>query len=343
MINKLKKSSSPSKAQVNNSSKNPQAQPKPSNHVNGTSTKPVSVTNGKTKSLQSNSPSKKVTPVENKTNQPTSSTKKTANGIKPTSGSASSTSDKTQPKKRISSAAPNDKTKSETDQSQSSSKKQKLSLLDYKMLKGNTSESISKKSEDDQSQDDTLLDANDDEDFSYTTSNIYEEKSDSGDDSTKYTPTPLSKLSNNKTEDTKAEKILVPPLPLQPLGKNFLFETSSKQVNLEQSSKIQVTVPIPQPVKASNSRFRASSFPTFPGASNAVNKVNDRLADDEALAKIMLNKHSKRVLYTGKKQVNPFGNQPSKLYDICVKALINQLDELPNKISDYSKYYTFIM
>lgn len=69
---------------------------------------------------------------------------------------------------------------------------------------------------------------------------------------------------------------------------------------------------------------------------NPLNQVDD----DEALAKILKNKHSKRTLYTGRK-TNPTGApfQPAKLFDLATKILIDNLDEVYLRISNYSKYF----
>lgn len=69
---------------------------------------------------------------------------------------------------------------------------------------------------------------------------------------------------------------------------------------------------------------------------NPVNPVDD----DEALAKILKNKHSKRTLYTGRK-TNPTGVpfQPTKLFDLATKILIDNLDDFHLRISSYSKNF----
>lgn len=299
------------------------------------SAKPSVQTNG-TKSL-SNGKAPTQTQVKKPDVKQASLIKKSTSTIKPSlSASVASNGDKSQSKKRPN--LDNEKSKKSEADSKMSPKKPKLSLSDYKMMKGSTSEVLSKKSEEN-NHDDTLDDLND-EDFNMLASNPYEDKNNSGgessDDSNKYKPSAL--ISNDLT--SKKEKIIVPPVPLQPLSKDFLFESSSnknsettKSTTLSQNSST-----------TTNNRFRNASFPTFPGASSMYDQIkSDKLGDDEALSRIMQNKHSKRVLYTGKKNTNPQGFQPSRLYDICVKALVDQLDGLAIKISEHSKIFSSLI
>jgi hypothetical protein len=65
--------------------------------------------------------------------------------------------------------------------------------------------------------------------------------------------------------------------------------------------------------------------------------INRMCSDDEALSRIFSAKHSKRVLYTGRKpNVNNGTNQVDKLYDLCVQTLINSLDDLHHRVAIYS-------
>jgi len=57
---------------------------------------------------------------------------------------------------------------------------------------------------------------------------------------------------------------------------------------------------------------------------------------DEALSLIMRQKQSKRMIYTGKKTNGTTQPTVSKLYDLCSKTLVENLDTLPNKIAIYS-------
>ena len=65
------------------------------------------------------------------------------------------------------------------------------------------------------------------------------------------------------------------------------------------------------------------------------NSIED---DNFALENIMKNKKTKHMLYTGKKfNSNVRVAEVPKLYDLSIKVLINTLDDLPNRISIYSK------
>ncbi|RNA12901.1 transcription elongation factor B polypeptide 3 [Brachionus plicatilis] len=88
---------------------------------------------------------------------------------------------------------------------------------------------------------------------------------------------------------------------------------------------------IPNGFKTSSSNLNTDNF-------NPLNQVDD----DEALAKILKNKHSKRTLYTGRK-TNATGSllQPTKLFDLASKILIDNLDDLHLRISIYNNQSMF--
>ncbi len=62
---------------------------------------------------------------------------------------------------------------------------------------------------------------------------------------------------------------------------------------------------------------------------------NRLLSDDEALSKILKSKHSARMLYTGRKHVD---THVPKLFELCSRVLVENLDDLPCRINYYSKY-----
>ena len=74
---------------------------------------------------------------------------------------------------------------------------------------------------------------------------------------------------------------------------------------------------------------------------NSTSKIDNDDSMDDVLAKIMREKgQKKQILYTGKRNVGQI-NQVSKLYDMSIKVLTDTLDDLPNRISIYSKISIF--
>jgi hypothetical protein len=64
--------------------------------------------------------------------------------------------------------------------------------------------------------------------------------------------------------------------------------------------------------------------------------------EDEVLSRIMKQKQSKRMIYTGRKTENSSSQsiQIPRLYDVCVRVISENLDDLHKKISIYSKLIT---
>ena len=65
-------------------------------------------------------------------------------------------------------------------------------------------------------------------------------------------------------------------------------------------------------------------------------RANPLIVQNAALENIMKNKNIKHVIYTGRKNAGAGNQHVSKLYDLAVRALVESLDELPNRISIYS-------
>ena len=66
-------------------------------------------------------------------------------------------------------------------------------------------------------------------------------------------------------------------------------------------------------------------------------------SEDEVLANIFSSKHSKKMLYTGRRHDTQCGFQPSKLFELSQRVLIDSLDDLPFRIATYSLIYLFIL
>lgn len=133
----------------------------------------------------------------------------------------------------------------------------------------------------------------------------------------------LNKTSSNNNivcaskpmESIKIEKepTLV-PLPTVPLS-NILSPNNFNSINLKFSS-------------TNNSSSNRNNFNSF--------LVEN---EDDALARIMSAKHSKRVLYTGKANANSAKLNVPKLFDLSIKSLVSSLDELPSRIYYYNMAY----
>jgi hypothetical protein len=195
------------------------------------------------------------------------------------------------------------------------SKKPKLSLTDYKLLKGNNPESKSSDSRGSSSS---------------GSSSQYEIEYDSNlVDS--YSPTP-----KNALNQSKAQQIIMPPVPSVPLDKIIINETKSEPYELVNS----LTRTGNSMIGSKNLISKYSSL-----LSNPTSKAVSSLAnDDEVLSQIMKQKgQQKQILYTGKRSMHGNSTQVPKLFDLSVRVLIEHLDELPNKISIYSKFERKIM
>ena len=62
-------------------------------------------------------------------------------------------------------------------------------------------------------------------------------------------------------------------------------------------------------------------------------------SEDEVLSNIFSSKHSKKFLYTGRRPNHDGGMfQPSRLYDLASRVLVDHLDDLPTRIATHSKF-----
>ncbi len=218
--------------------------------------------------------------------------------------------------------------KTNDDSNSSLSKKPKLSFADYKLLKGSGGH---------ESKSESLSDSRG---SSSSSSCQYEVESDLADS---YSPTPKNILSvnssssstatksNSANDQTKQKKIISPPVPLEPLGKILINETKGKNVVAYEPTKI---VPLTSSLGTKNMISKYASL-----IPNSVPKeVNTCITDDDALSKIMKQKgQHKQILYTGKRNMNGNLAVVPKLFDMCVRVLTGTLNELPNRISIYSK------
>ncbi len=130
----------------------------------------------------------------------------------------------------------------------------------------------------------------------------------------------LSSSSSNSNKISSSNDLIV-PLPTVPLS-NILSSSNLNTPNNTTTNRI------------------SSSFLSF--NNNVTARVNMFAEnEDEALAKIMSSKHSKRTLYTGKSNMNGAKLVVPKLYDLCVKALIPILSSLHTRLSIQSIAYIF--
>ena len=174
-----------------------------------------------------------------------------------------------------------------------------------------------------------------------------------------YTPSPATKLENN-TQKSPLKKSN-PKSISQPSDKDQLNNTKDKIAqsknmicpkpstslkDILENTKPEPYVPtsIPKapvnlPRSATSVRPNSTSVPYVPSMQRTVSASQETV--DEALSRIMKQKHGKRVLYTGKKGET---KQPvvSSLYNLCARTLVDNLDALPAKISIYSKIITVI-
>ncbi len=114
----------------------------------------------------------------------------------------------------------------------------------------------------------------------------------------------------------------------------------------EKNSTMSCIVPMPDvplksilPIKYSNSSN--SKQQSYNYSSSIVYNKNENLNnsqnEDDGLAQILSSKHSKRILYTGRKTHASHFKMKS-LFELSVQVLINTLDELPHKISIFSEF-----
>ncbi len=129
-------------------------------------------------------------------------------------------------------------------------------------------------------------------------------------------------------------------------------QISKSKSSYEKNSTMSCIVPMPNvplknilPIKYSNSSnpkqqsYSYSSTISFMSYNKNEN-LNNSHNEDDGLAQILSSKHSKRILYTGKKTHASHFKMKS-LFELSVQVLINSLDELPHKISVYSKLKRF--
>lgn len=256
--------------------------------------------------------------------------KESANTSSTTKPSTNSNSSKTNSTnnlvKKRPSTAPNETKGNSLDES--NSKKPKLSLSDYKLLKGGSSDS-SKSESNDTNRGSTS-----------SSSSQYEVDSDFN-QFDNYSPTPKNVLDESKSNQSRSgsslskkdKNIIIPPVPSIPLTNLFsndnridVFEPVKPTSMLNSSSNGMGS----SGMKNSISKYTSSLI-------NATSKVDNEPSTDDMLAQIMRQKGShKQILYTGKRNVNGQSAHVSKLFDLCVKVLTDTLDELPNRISIYS-------
>lgn len=133
-----------------------------------------------------------------------------------------------------------------------------------------------------------------------------------------------------KSESKSPPQTIDVPLPTMPL--NDILSSlmpSSKSVSSTNGSGSQY-----QSNGGIESR-RSLPQHALPTASTALFKGP---SEDEILSNIFSSKHSKKMLYTGRRQVDgPSGGyQPSRLHDLASRVLIDNLNDLPTRIAAYS-------
>ncbi|CAF0813386.1 unnamed protein product [Brachionus calyciflorus] len=136
-------------------------------------------------------------------------------------------------------------------------------------------------------------------------------------------------------------------------------KTSETKSSQESSSSIKLpTIPVPVPttsledilsvdsIRSVNSSISKKNYQliaqNYENSRQEENKCFSTMDDDEALAKILKSKQSKRILYTGRK-VNPNGAplQPSKLFELATRSLTENLDDFHLRISSYNSRNQF--
>ena len=225
-------------------------------------------------------------------------------------------------KKRPSTA--NEKPKSNVEL-ENASKKAKISFSDYKLLKGSNPETRSESS-------------NDNRGSTSSSSSQYEIESDLNSIDT-YSPTPKNILSDSKPNSrlgsslNDKQKIIVPPVPSTPLDNILITKVEAYEPYSVSNQTNSLTTNFGG-MKNSISKYTSS-------LKNSTSKIDNDDSMDDVLAKIMREKgQKKQILYTGKRNVGQI-NQVSKLYDMSIKVLTDTLDDLPNRISIYSKISIF--
>jgi hypothetical protein len=135
---------------------------------------------------------------------------------------------------------------------------------------------------------------------------------------------------------------------------NVMAPPSSKPSSSSSSSSFSHLVPLPTisltdiiPAGSLTSKFngkssfQSSSSSSFANSSSlnggGMSARHFNMSEDEILTNIMSSKHSKRILYTGRKTNENGVFQVPKLLDMCTNVLVNTLDDLPMRIANLSK------
>lgn len=145
---------------------------------------------------------------------------------------------------------------------------------------------------------------------------------------------PYDPICNNKPAT------IIPPVPSVSLENLFSDQNKPEPYEPENASK------------PSNSNLpRAPGGPRNIALANTISRtsifdskseyVRQAKNDDEALCRIMRQKQSKRMIYTGRKADNQGITEAPSLLTLCTRVLVDNLDTLPNRISDYNMTHDF--
>jgi len=127
------------------------------------------------------------------------------------------------------------------------------------------------------------------------------------------------------SEKTK-QSIVIPPVPSMSLEDLFGDSALAKSEPYEPKIVNQLGPRAATSIRPSSYTPTQKSIPPEKTAAEI----------DEALSLIMRQKQSKRMIYTGKKTNGSSQPTVPKLYDLCSKTLVDNLDTLPSKIATYS-------
>lgn len=145
---------------------------------------------------------------------------------------------------------------------------------------------------------------------------------------------PKSEPYQPKSISSNKPTTIVPPVPSVSLENLFSDQTKNEPYEPENTSKSSTSLPRapggPRNKAITNSFTRS----VYDSKSEYIRQAKD---DEEALSRIMRQKQSKRMIYTGRKADNNGITEAPSLLTMCTRALVDSLDTLPNKISDYSK------
>jgi len=159
-----------------------------------------------------------------------------------------------------------------------------------------------------------------------------------------------AKLSLNDYKQKSTDNLKSKANPSSDSNKNSYDAQMNKSKSLnEKNVTVSCIVPKPDvplksilPIKYSNTSNSKQQYNVYSSANSLMSynkneNLNNSQNEDDGLAQILSSKHSKRILYTGKKtHASQF--KMKSLFELSVQALINSLDELPYKISVYSKF-----